>query len=181
MQKRLKNEKLLAIQFEITEWAKTIEKANFGNDVKQKWLLSNTSHVIDMVLNLSGDLKKLETFNTGSLKWHKSSSRFAGAGISKSKVLLSYIGCWDSSGRFSVDVFTDKNRYIFKPLEKIKVQKINSIEIFDVNNIDYDLDNKYKPGLFLQTKNFLSSRDEQLCTIEQHLENFHYYNKIANY
>tara|TARA_B100001121_G_C18606562_1_gene582133 strand:+ start:98 stop:1033 length:936 start_codon:yes stop_codon:yes gene_type:complete len=181
LQNKLKKEKLLAIQFEITEWANTIEDANFSNEVKQKWVLSNTSHVIDMVLNLSGDIKKLETFNMASLKWHKSSSRFAGAGISKSNVLLSYIGCWDSPGRFSVEVFTNKCRYIFKPLEKIKVQKMNSIEINDVKDVNYELDNKFKPGLFLQTKNFLLGKDKRLCSIDQHLKNFHYYNQIANY
>ena len=49
-----------------------------------------------------------------------------------------------------------------------------------IEKIDID----FKPGLYKQTKNFINNRnikENKLCTIEDHLENFLIYEEIAGY
>ncbi len=49
---------------------------------------------------------------------------------------------------------TNSNRYIFNPLEKLSVIRRNSHKIEDIL-FDDSLDINYKPGIFLQNKEFL--------------------------
>ena len=75
-------------------------------------------------------------------------------------------------------MLTNKNRYIFKPLEELKVQKIGSIKI-DVVKLDDEIDKKFKPGLFRQTESFLGNC-ENLLRIDEHLALVKKYLKIIN-
>lgn len=181
LKEKLKSEELIAVNFEITEWAHKIVNETCQDIVKQKWVLANTSHVIDLVLDIVGPIAKISTYNTGKLTWHNSASRFVGSGISDSNVLLSYIGCWDGPGRWSVEFITKENRYIFCPMEKLQIQKIGTVSVELDENIDYTLDSEFKPGLFLQTKSFLEKDFSNLCTVDEQIESFEIYNKIANY
>ncbi|MDC3163442.1 hypothetical protein OA537_01585 [Pelagibacteraceae bacterium] len=182
LKKRLKNEQLVAVNIEITEWSHTIDNFYYDKRVKKKWLISNTSHLIDLAFQLTGKMSKLSSYSSGQLEWHKSGSRFIGSGQSKDGILFSYHGYWDGPGRFSMDVITNKNRYIFKPLERLKVQKIKSLAIDEVDSIDYKLDSNYKPGLYELTKNFLyNKQNSSLCTLDEQIYNIKSYNKIAKY
>ena len=84
-----------------------------------------------------------------------SASIFSGAGITDHQALFSYSANWEAPGRWGVEVLTRKHRLIFRPLEKLKIQKIDSFERLCVS-IDDKLDIKYKPGIYEQTKAFLS-------------------------
>ncbi len=182
LKKRLKNEQLVAVNIEITEWSHTIDNFYYDKRVKKKWLISNTSHLIDLAFQLTGKMSKLSSYSSGQLEWHKSGSRFIGSGQSKDGILFSYHGYWDGPGRFSMDVITNKNRYIFKPLERLKVQKIKSLAVDEVESIDYKLDSNYKPGLYELTKNFLyNKQNSNLCTLDEQIYNIKSYNKIAKY
>ena len=78
-------------------------------------------------------------------------------------------------------MLTRKNKLIFEPLEKLQIQKPETTNTYFDKEIDYSLDTKYKPGLFVQTKNFINSSFENMININEHHSMFDLYEKIANY
>lgn len=170
-----------SFNFEFTEWAHVIEPLIKAEGVKEKWFLGNSTHVVDLAFYLGGKPKEICTFSNGLVAWHPSASNFSGAGISENGVLFSYQANWESAGRWSVEILTKEHRLIFRPMEKLQIQKRGTIvQQFD-ENIDYNLDEKYKPGLFLQTQSFLQNNFNSMCSIEEQYKMITIYNKIANY
>lgn len=171
---------VLSFNFEFTEWTHEIAKLNKSKRVLENWLLVNSSHVIDLAFYLGGNPKEIQSYISGGLNWHPSASIFAGAGISENGALFSYNANWEAPGRWGVEVLTKKRRLIFRPLEKLFFQEIGSLDIKEFP-IDDELDKKFKPGLFLQIKNFLEGNTTNFCSIEQQSNNLKLYNKISNY
>lgn len=169
-----------SFNFEITEWGHVIENLNKNPRVMNSWFLSNTTHVIDTAFFLGGQPKEMNTYNTGNLKWHPAASNYAGSGISESGALFSYHGNWEAPGRWSVEILTKKNRYILRPMEELQIQELGSIKILKHNTDDY-LDKKFKPGLYLQVKNFLNGNYKNLCNIETQAKMTKVYEKMAGY
>lgn len=170
-----------SFNFEFTEWSHVIEPLVKAEGVKEKWLLGNSTHVIDLAFYLGGKPKEICTFTSGSLSWHPSSSNFTGAGLSDTGALFSYQANWESAGRWSVEILTKEHRLIFRPMEKLQIQNKGSVaQVFD-ESIDYKLDENYKPGLFIQTQKFLNNDLENMCSLEEQLNMIVIYNKIANY
>jgi len=169
-----------SFHFEFTEWSNKIEILHKGPGVKEKWFLSNSTHVADLAFYLGGKPKDLNCFTSGELTWHPSSSVFAGAGITEKGALFSYQANWDSPGRWSIEILTKYHRLIFRPLEELQVQEKESI-IIEKIKISNDLDIMFKPGLYEMIDNFLENRTSQLCTLKEQIELFPIYNKIANY
>ena len=66
-------------------------------------------------------------------------------------------------------------------MERLQVQNIGSTKIEWADNIDYSLDEKYKPGLYLQIVNLLNNDYILMNSIKQHSDGIQLYNKIANY
>ena len=181
LENRLQKEQLIASNFEITEWSHALTDDPSPDFVKQKWILANTSHVIDLVMHVTGQFKEFATFTSGSLSWHDSASRFVGSGISDKGILISYCGYWDGPGRWSAEFVTTENRYIFRPMEKLQVQRLGSVSVEFDELVDYTLDEEFKPGLYLQTKLFISNAHDKFCTIDEQITSFPIYNKIAKY
>ena len=166
-----------SFQFEFTEWSNVVEKLPDEN-VKREWLLANSTHVIDMAFYLGGGPREISSYVAGSLAWHPSGSRYAGAGISENDALFSYSANWQAPGRWGVEILTRKNRFIFRPLEKLQVQELASVAITEAS-IDDRLDREFKPGLYLQTKAFLEDSNQGLLSIAQHLLKLEFYSEIA--
>jgi len=165
--------------FEFTEWSHQIANINKAPEVKENWLLANSSHVIDLAFFLGGTPKKISCYKAGGLDWHQSGSIYAGAGVAESGALFSYQANWEAPGRWAVEVLTKKHRLILKPLEELYIQKIGSMatELMKCNGqIDVD----FKPGLFLQTDLFLSNQYGSLLTIDAQCSNLNIYNKIIH-
>ena len=169
-----------SFNFEFTEWAHEIEKLDKPNSVLKKWFIANSTHVVDLAFYLGGVPKEICCYTSGSLNWHPNASVFSGSGISKKGALFSYFANWESAGRWSVEILTKKHKLIFRPMEKLQIQKKGSVAQEFVA-IDYSLDEKYKPGLYLQTKKFLEDNTEDLCGLEYHFNVFDIYIKIGNY
>ena len=169
-----------SFNFEFTEWSHQVEDLEIPDKVKNNWFLANSSHVLDLSFFLGGKPTKMSCYASGEkkLNWHPSYSKFSGAGITDSGALFSYNANWCAPGRWFVEMLTNKNRYIFKPLEELKVQKIGSIKI-DVVKLDDEIDKKFKPGLFRQTESFLGNC-ENLLRIDEHLALVKKYLKIIN-
>ncbi len=169
-----------SFNFEITEWAHTIEKISKSPNVKENWFLGNTSHVVDLAFFLGGTPKEISCFTASKTSWHKRSANFSGAGVTKNNALFSYHGNWNAPGRWSVEMLTRKHRLIFRPIEKLQIQKIATVKIEEVE-IDDALDVRFKPGLFKQVDCFLKGETSYLCSIQEHAINCQYYAKMANY
>ncbi len=170
-----------SLNFEFTEWAHVIEPLKKAEGVKETWFLGNSTHVVDLAFYLGGKPKEICTFTNGGLSWHPTASNFSGAGISEKGALFNYQANWESAGRWSVEILTKEHRLIFRPMEKLQIQKRGSVlQEFD-ESIDYTFDEEYKPGLFIQTKKFFNNDFENMCTIEEQCEMIDIYNKIANY
>lgn len=169
-----------SFNFEFTEWSHVIEKLRKAEGVKEKWFLGNSTHVVDLAFYLGGEPKDICSFTAGTLPWHPAASIFAGAGISGNGALFNYQANWESAGRWSVEVLTKNRRLILRPLEKLQIQKKGSVAT-EFAECDYALDEAFKPGLFVQTKNFLNNTDGGMCGIEYHFGMIGTYNKIAGY
>ncbi len=167
-----------SFNFEFTEWSSTIEKLNDSATVKDIWLLANSSHVIDLAFFLGGYPAEMDTFVAGGLSWHKNGSVYAGAGVSEKGALFSYQANWGAPGRWGVEILTPKRRLIFRPLEKLQVQLLNSLQA-EFYELDDEIDRMYKPGLFKQAEAFLNGNTENLLSLRQYVEHFDIYERIG--
>ena len=150
----------------------------------QNWFLGNSTHIIDTAFYVGGLPEQLSAFVSGEneIGWHKASSNYSGAGITNKKALFSYHANWQAPGRWSIEFLTKKHRLVFRPIEKLQIQNIGSVALNDVEDIDYTLDEKYKPGLYLQTKSFLEGNIDQFCHIFDQKEVIEKcYLKMSNY
>jgi len=168
-----------SFNFEFTEWSHKIAPLVKGEGVKEKWFLANSTHVVDLAFFLGGWPKEINCYYQGGLSWHTASSVFSGAGVSDKEALFSYHADWEAPGRWGVEILTKKHKYIFCPIEKLQVQEVGSIKV-DFADIDYTLDEKYKPGLFVQVSSFLGDC-EGLCDINNHVEHTKIYYEMAGY
>lgn len=169
-----------SFNFELTEWTDTIVKVMKNNLIKSRLFIANTTHVTDLAFHLGGKPHILNSMVSGSLDWHSASAIFAGSGKTFDGTLFSYNGNWNSPGRWSLELLTNKSRLIFRPMEKLQIQLQSSVEINDVP-IDNNLDVEFKPGLYRQTEHFINNSCEHLCSIQEQIEMFPIYEKMAGY
>jgi predicted dehydrogenase len=171
---------VLSFNFEITEWAYVIGALDKRSDVLRSWFLANTTHVVDLAWYLGGTPEEMHCFHAGSLDWHPASSRFAGAGITRTNALFSYSGNWQSPGRWALEFCTPANRLIFRPMEQLHVQKIGSVAIEQLE-LDDALDQAFKPGIYRQMESFLGGDDSDFCHIDAQAEAWQRYEMMAGY
>jgi predicted dehydrogenase len=176
----IKKEGLISIHFDFTEIIKKIRKLKIEKKIKSKWVLGNSSHVIDTVFFLAGLPKNIKARTSGGLDWHKSASVFVGNGITKSGALFSYHANWNSPGRWGINLMTTKSKIILQPLEEIKIQKFKSFEVIRYNLND-TYDRNFKPGIYRMVKSFISENSIDLPTIDYHIQSTKVLYKIANY
>jgi hypothetical protein len=65
-------------------------------------------------------------------------------------------------------------------MEELHVQNLGTVAIQPVI-LENELDKKFKPGLYMQVKSFLSGSWEDLCTISEQVKMVKLYEKMANY
>lgn len=162
--------------FEFTEWGHVIEKLNKPKESLENWFYANSSHVVDLAFFLGGKPIKLSTYTADELCWHKPAI-FTGAGITDKGALFSYQANWKAPGRWGVELLTLKHRLYLRPMEQLQIQEIGSVAINPLE-IDDKLDKEFKPGFYLETKNFLEGNYEKFCSIEEQLSHLCYYKKI---
>lgn len=172
---------LLSFNFEFTEWSHVIENLPTDDIIKSKWFLCNSSHVVDLAFYIGGKPEHITCFTSGGINWHPKSSIFTGSGKSVNGALFNYFANWESAGRWSLELLTEHRKIILKPLEQIQIQKKGSVNIEIYSGLNSTLDTDYKPGLYLQTNNFVNSTFDGMCTILEQAEMIEIYNKIANY
>lgn len=166
-----------SFNFEFTEWAHSVGKLKKHKAEHENWFYGNSSHLIDLAFYLGGKPVEMCNFKKGTLPWHPDGCVYAGSGITERNALFSYIANWESPGRWNLEVCTKKHRLIFKPVEKLQIMNIGSVAIDFDEEIDYSIDEQYKPGLYLLTSNFLAGNFEQFDDISSHYGNLKDYLK----
>lgn len=171
---------VISFNFEFTEWSHVIKNMTKASGVMAHWFLGNSTHVVDLAFYLGGRPEKIECFTAGSLPWHPAAAVFAGAGISDRGALFSYQANWEAPGRWGVEMLTRKHRLIFRPLEKLQVQQIGSVNA-EFIEIDDRADIEFKPGLYKQVDWFLNGKTNKFCTVQEQSQTVEIYNRIAGY
>jgi len=162
----------LSCHFNFTEAISKLKIDSYSESTLNFWGLSNSIHLIDSVFYLIGTPKELNTnIFQPTLNWHKSGTIFNGNGVSESGTIFSYDANWDAPGRWGIQIMTKKKKYILSPLESVQEQNLESFNVFEVKIKD-DIDKSFKPGFFLQTKNFHGKNYSELCSIEEYYDIF---------
>jgi predicted dehydrogenase len=170
---------LLAVDFEFTEWADRVAESMTAASVKQRWIIANSSHVIDLAFSFAGMPSELHSWRIGSLPWHDSGARFVGAGVTDRDVPFSYHATWDAPGRWGVTLRTPARRLRLQPMEELQ-ESTDGVRDRPVD-LDDELDRRFKPGLLLQVASFLAGGDDRLCSIGEHAAMMQVYSEIAGY
>ena len=119
---------ILSLSFDFTEWSNKIKKLNhIGKKIKNRWVIANSSHVIDLAFYLCGKPKKWSAWQKGSLDWHTSSSRFSGSGITDKGIIFSYLSDWQAPGRWGLELMTSKHRILLRPMEQLQLIELGNI------------------------------------------------------
>lgn len=176
------DEKFKGVQFEFTELASDFAASpKFPTEVKSHWAHSNSSHVIDFAFFPIG-LPRTSEFNTlrvGELSWHPTASEMVGCGISEKGIPFSYSAYWGGVGRWSVEWITDKTRYIFRPMEKLSIQKLGSFSYEEIA-LDWKFEGA-KHGLVEQLQGFLQGDDSRLLSLKDSMALHKTVSKMAGY
>lgn len=168
------------VKFDFTEWSHVIDKLEKDPMEKERWLLANSTHIIDLAFYFAGKPLEFSTYVDGSLDWHPAGKVFTGAGKSDRGVLFSYGSDWGSAGRWWVELFTIERKLRLCPVEQLK-ETVKGTVVETEIEIDDSLDKKYKPGLFLQVEAFLTGSKSQLLDVSGLKEVFPSYCRIAGY
>jgi len=171
---------LRSLSFEFTEWAHTIDPATYAHEVLRRWVLANSSHVLDLAFHLGGLPREWHAWSRGRLNWHPDSARFVGAGVTQADVTFSYSADWQGPGRWGVELVTAYRRLILRPMERLQVVRLGSVAIEPID-CDDALDHEFKPGLYRQVDAFLRGDYTWFCRIDQQLINARVYARIAGY
>lgn len=169
-----------SFNFEFTEWLHVFEEQGRLQDILPYLFLANSSHVADLAFFLGGQPADISCYRKESSRWKGIYTSFAGAGKTKIGSMFNYQANWEAPGRWSVEIMTNKRRLIFRPLEKLQIQQMKSIKV-DFAEIDYTLDEMYKPGLYLETQAFLEHNEmfSALCSWEEQVNMIPIYQKMA--
>ncbi|MDC1208356.1 Gfo/Idh/MocA family oxidoreductase [Litorivicinus sp.] len=171
---------VLSAQFEFTEWSHIIKPLVKGAGVKEHWVLGNSTHVIDLAFHLIGKPINWSSWHAGTIEWHPTSARFAGAGITDRGVMFSYLSDWQAPGRWGLELMTAKRRLILRPMERLQVVKLGSVAVESIETMD-TLDGDFKPGLYQQTNAFLNGDDALFCSLGEQVGNVSIYSRMAGY
>jgi len=153
--------------FEFTELSHKIEKIKKTEFQLNNWFIGNSTHVLDTAFYFGGKPKEFSSFISGGIHWHPHASVYVGAGVTEKEIPFSYHANWSAPGSWKLELLTKKNRYIFRPFEKLHVQRLGSFEINEID-IDDKLDIAYKPGLYGQVNAFLYSyHSNRLLSVQE--------------
>ena len=173
-----KDKGIISADFSFTEWTDKIKKFNYKNEIYKKWFFFNSMHIIDLVFYLIGKPKELSSYSGYPLFPFKNST-FVGSGVSEKNIFFSYHSNWNSAGRWAINLYTRNKRIILSPLEKIYIQKKNSVNLKEIK-FKKKFDHKYKPGLANLLIEFIFSRKKIILqSYPDYSKCFSIYEKIA--
>ena len=162
---------ITSMHFEFTEWQKSVEETNISMKLKEKWALLNSSHVIDLAFFICGNPKDINCETFAALDWHPRSAIMKGYGVTFLGIPFSFSSDWSSAGRWEINIFTKRRKFILSPLEKLKYIEKETVLIKD-----FEMSNdNFKHGFYKQIDSFLFNNAKNIPS----LENAYYLNKIV--
>jgi len=169
-----------SIHFDFTELVHRLKDQKISEVIRRNWLIANSSHVIDLVSYISGpvDLEKSYFSVKGELDWNGGPINFFGMGLTSRDIPFTYNSDWDSAGRWGIQVKSSSHNYLLQPVEELKYNTRGSFDIQVKKNCPEDI--SLKPGLYHQVAAFLDQNYTNLCSIQQHYQNFKVFNGIMN-
>jgi predicted dehydrogenase len=170
---RRNGEQVASVFFEFNETiADPAGPTGHAPQVCERWVLANSLHVLDMALLPVGwPVARRSRFVTaGTRPWHPSAAVFTGAGETERSVPFAYHANWTGPGRWAVEWVTPSERYVFRPLEQLGVQRRGASAVDGIDLQD-DLDRRFKPGVYLQDKAFVEGPEHSaLATLDDALK-----------
>ena len=163
-------EKIESVSFEFNEFfLDPLGPSNYSPAVCERWVIANSMHVIDSAFFPVGlpNPSSSVFFRSGGLTWHPVGSSFVGAGTTTLGKPFAYHANWSTPGRWGFQWMTSSARYVFQPLEKLAVMRRGNFILEDVS-LEGELDQLFKPGVYLQNRAFLFGGDEasELVSLE---------------
>ncbi|WP_031571385.1 Gfo/Idh/MocA family oxidoreductase [Rheinheimera texasensis] len=171
---------VLSFHFEMTEWSHLIGPSPHPAEVKARWLIANTAHLIDLAFYLGGAPTEISCFQGGRLEWHPVGAVFSGAGIAVSGAMFSYTGNWSSAGRWSLELCTAKRKLRLMPLEQLQQQLKGTVDWQPVL-LDNSQDHEFKAGLLAQVQAFIAGDNRLFCDLSAQIKRFSVFEQIAGY
>jgi hypothetical protein len=166
---RESKENIESVFFQFNEWFSDPgnQLAKHHESVKERWVLANSMHVIDSAFFPVGlpDMTTSNFLQSGSVSWHPAGGIFCGSGFTAKQTPFSYHSSWTGPGRWGFSWMTASTRYIFSPLERLRVMYPDNFDVHDVD-VDYSIDTTFKPGVFLQDRAFLMSEKVELVSLD---------------
>lgn len=161
---------VLSVKFDFSEPSRRIATLAKPQRELDTWFYGNSSHVIDLALHFAGAPREIAavTSRRATVPWHPGPAVFAGHATSVGGALLSWHANWVGPGRWGVEVVTAERRLILRPLERLSLQTHSGFDEVEVD-LDLELDQRFKPGLYRQVDAFLSGNGAtSLLTLDDH-------------
>ncbi len=148
---KLKSEKILSAHVEGHERFWLIKNKVKKKSYLKKWTYANTSHVLNLLLFLLGNFKKVTSISKNN--FNKNIKVNTSAIIEfKNNFFSTFISNSNVIGGWNIKIFGSKNTYLINPLEKcILINKKFKEQIITTKK--YDL--IYKKGFYNQSKSFI--------------------------
>jgi predicted dehydrogenase len=175
-------ESISSVRVDFTERSHEVERLDHPAAVKARWVTVNSLHPIDLALHAVGlpAPGQLSARRRGSMAWHPSAAVMVGSGFTKTGVAVSYHANWTAPGGWTVEWLTATARYVFRPLEELRIERRGAT--LAVEPIDDALDVRFKPGLYGQCRDFLSDEPSpRLASYEEALQLVRLAAEIAGY
>lgn len=158
----------VSMSFDFTEVSDAVAAIGHDPRVLNEWLLANSTHVIDTAFVLGGRPAEWSGLVDGALDWHPRAARFAGHGRTDQGVTFTYAADWDAPGRWAIEISSRRRRFILKPMEQLQIQQRGSFNA-ELQAPEDDLDQRFKPGLYRQTRAFVTGEDvHRLPSLAEH-------------
>jgi predicted dehydrogenase len=179
---RAAGESIESVLFEFNE-AMPAQGPGAVPEVKARWLLANSMHVIDTAFHPVGlpDMQRSRFQHSGGLSWHPAGSVFVGSGETVTGVPFACHANWDAPGRWGFEWMTKSTRYVFRPMEKLSVMRRGRFDL-EPMALDDEIDSRFKPGVYHQNAAFLAGdRAAGLVTLAEAAVLIPLAQKIAGY
>lgn len=153
---RAAGESIESVLFEFNE-AMPAQGPGAVPEVKARWLLANSMHVIDTAFHPVGlpDMQRSRFQHSGELSWHPAGSVFVGSGETVTGVPFACHANWNAPGRWGFEWMTKSTRYVFRPMEKLSVMRRGRFDL-EPMALDDEIDSRFKPGVYHQNRAFLA-------------------------
>ena len=177
LKNKLKNETIISAHVEAHERYWILKKTVKDKFILKNWTYANTSHILNLLLFLLGDFKKVISFSKNDFNKKNIEVNTSALIEFKKKIFATFKSNWNVPGGFLIKIFCIKNTYILNPIEKcIVISKKFKTE--EIKSEKYDIVNKN--GFYLQAKFFIKiiTKKENYNDLANILSTYKLINKI---